>query len=121
MSDQYDPTDPGLGDVEALLRDVEPADHARFEPPAHVWDGIEAALADEPRVVPGPAQHAVPGPTRNAASDLVQDTAPTDSPEATVVSLGQPTPIRSPVDRRRRRGRRPGGRRHRRLHRRRNR
>jgi anti-sigma-K factor RskA len=43
-----DPTlEPELAEIEALLRELEPDDITPEAPPTHVWEGIEAELADD--------------------------------------------------------------------------
>ena len=36
-----------VGDIEALLRELEDADHELTPPPADVWQNIEAAIHDD--------------------------------------------------------------------------
>ena len=48
MSDTplFEPGD-DVGDIEALLRELEDADHELTPPPADVWQNIEAAIHDD--------------------------------------------------------------------------
>lgn len=55
--DEFGPgLDPEFGvefaDIEAVLRSLSPVDLESVEPPSHVWQGIEVALADERVIEP---------------------------------------------------------------------